>query len=49
MTETFPIEEQRADYDSPWKDILERYFQEFLQFFFPIAHAASDCNSMWSS
>ena len=25
------------DYDSPWKKILEAYFQEFVVFFFPIA------------
>ena len=23
------------DYDSPWKEILEEYFQDFLVFFFP--------------
>ena len=23
------------DYDSPWKDIISRFFQEFMQFFFP--------------
>jgi hypothetical protein len=25
----------RADYDSPWKDAIERYFHEFMLFFFP--------------
>ncbi len=25
----------RADYDSPWKDILTVYFEQFLVFFFP--------------
>lgn len=25
----------RADYDSPWKDILEAYFEECIEFFFP--------------
>ena len=24
----------RPDYDSPWKDILERFFTEFTEFFF---------------
>ena len=24
-----------ADYDSPWKEMLELYFQEFMAFFFP--------------
>ncbi len=23
------------DYDSPWKDVLERYFEQFIEFFFP--------------
>jgi hypothetical protein len=27
---------KRHDYDSPWKEILSDYFQEFLQFFFPV-------------
>ena len=36
MTETY------ADYDSPWKDMLERYFEEFLAFFFPQVHAGID-------
>ena len=27
------------DYDSPWKEALERYFPAFLAFFFPAAHA----------
>ena len=26
---------QPTDYDSPWKEALERYFQEFMAFFFP--------------
>ena len=30
----------RADYDSPWKEVLERYFPAFLAWFFPVAHAA---------
>ncbi len=25
----------RDDYDSPWKDILGLYFEEFMSFFFP--------------
>ncbi|QTA89841.1 DUF4351 domain-containing protein [Desulfonema magnum] len=32
------------DYDSPWKDIIEPYFREFMEFFFPEA-----CNDIdWS-
>ena len=30
------------DYDSPWKDIIELYFADFLAFFFPEAHADID-------
>lgn len=30
--------EWQAEYDSPWKEVLERYFREFLAFFFPAAH-----------
>ena len=32
------MSEQRADYDSPWKEALERYFEPFMAFFFPQAH-----------
>ena len=27
------------DYDSPWKEAVERYFPEFIAFYFPAAHA----------
>jgi hypothetical protein len=30
------------DYDSPWKDLLDRFFEQFMQFFFPTAHAQID-------
>ena len=30
------------EYDSPWKEMLERYFKEFLEFFFPVAYAGID-------
>ena len=26
---------QRSDYDSPWKEIIEQFFPEFIAFFFP--------------
>ncbi len=29
-------------YDSPWKEAIERHFPDFLQFFFPAAHAQVD-------
>ncbi|MGE0084340.1 MAG: DUF4351 domain-containing protein [Desulfococcaceae bacterium] len=32
----------RDDYDTPWKEVLEQYFQEFMAFFFPEAHAEID-------
>jgi hypothetical protein len=28
----------RDDYDNPWKKVLEKYFQEFMLFFFPEIH-----------
>jgi hypothetical protein len=28
----------RDDYDSPWKEALERYFPVFLAWFFPAAY-----------
>ena len=28
-----------TDLDSPWKEVIERYFQAFMAFFFPEAHA----------
>ena len=31
-----------TDYDSPWKQMLARYFPEFLAFFFPKAYAGID-------
>lgn len=34
--------EQRVNYDSPWKEMLELYFPQFLAFFFPDIHAAVD-------
>jgi hypothetical protein len=30
--------EQPIDYDSPWKEILDYYFAEFMDFFFPQAY-----------
>lgn len=30
------------DFDSPWKEALEQYFQEFTAFFFPQAFADID-------
>ena len=30
---------ERTDFDSPWEEILESYFEEFILFFFPKVHA----------
>ncbi len=32
------------DYDSPWKEAIERYFADFMHFYFPAAHARIDWN-----
>jgi hypothetical protein len=32
----------RADYDSPWKEALDRYFERCMAFFFPRVHADID-------
>jgi hypothetical protein len=34
--------EERAEFDAPWKEILEAYFPDFLAFFFPDIHADID-------
>ncbi len=33
---------EQQDYDSPWKNILDLLFEEFMAFFFPAAHAQID-------
>ena len=33
---------EQQDYDSPWKDILDLQFEEFMAFFFPTAHVQID-------
>jgi hypothetical protein len=30
-----PSNSEQTDTDSPWKEILERYFAKFAEFFFP--------------
>ena len=32
------MSENATEFDSPWKDAVERYFEEFILFFFPQAH-----------
>ncbi|MFM9966438.1 MAG: cytosolic protein [Planctomycetaceae bacterium] len=30
------------EFDSPWKEVVERYFEPFMKFYFPIAHRQID-------
>ena len=36
------VKEPNDDFDSPWKEIIEWYFAEFMSFFFPQAYAEID-------
>jgi hypothetical protein len=36
-------------YDSPWKELIEAYFPQFMAFFFPQAHADIDWSRGWES
>lgn len=36
-----------SDYDSPWKEALERYFPQALEFLFPQIHAEIDWGRGW--
>ena len=36
------MSDYQVDYDSPWKEALERYFEAFMAFFFPQAHSDID-------
>lgn len=36
--------EAHDEFDSPWKEIIEWYFEEFMLFFFPTAHVDIDWN-----
>jgi hypothetical protein len=38
-----------ADFDSPWKDALDFFFEAFLELFFPEAHADIDWSRQWES
>jgi len=37
-----PPTARRDDYDTPWKDVLDRWHRQFLEFFFPLAAADID-------
>lgn len=36
------MSERRVDFDSPWKETLEYYFEDFMAFFFSQAYADID-------
>jgi len=38
-----------TDYDSPWKEILDDYFAEFMAFFFPTIHQDIDWSRGYES
>ena len=38
-----------SDFDNPWKDVLEHFFGQFLEFFFPDAYAAIDWSRRYES
>jgi hypothetical protein len=38
---------ENTDYDSSWKAVLERYFPQFLEFFFPQIYAEIDWERGW--
>jgi hypothetical protein len=38
-----------ADYDSPWKEALDRYFEAFLELLFPAVHAQIDWSRGYES
>jgi hypothetical protein len=38
-----------TDYDSPWKEALDSFFEAFLELFFPQAHADIDWDRGWES
>jgi hypothetical protein len=43
------MEGAMSDYDSPWKEALDVYFEAFLLFFFPRVHADIDWSRRWES
>ncbi len=36
-------DKSKSDYDSGWKEVIEKYFEDFLLFFFPQVHSDIDC------
>ncbi|MCT7958376.1 transposase [Laspinema palackyanum] len=42
-------ESVKADYDGPWKEALNLYFEQFLSFFFPDIHSQIDWSQPYQS
>jgi hypothetical protein len=42
LTGVLNMTADRDDFDNPWKQVLEKYFPEFMLFFFPDIHADID-------
>ncbi len=42
ITMTQPPKKTSTEYDSPWKDIIEHFFADFIAFFFPPIHEKID-------
>ena len=38
------VRAKRRKYDSAWKEVIEKLFEQFLEFFFPKLHTAIDFN-----
>jgi hypothetical protein len=38
------VNQPQADYDNPWKEAIEQYFEQFLAFFFPLTYDIIDWN-----
>jgi hypothetical protein len=36
------MSDPQTEFDSPWKDILQLYFEDFIEFFFPQVHREID-------
>jgi len=48
MPTTQPPANPTDNYDSPWKEAIEHYFPEFMEFYFPDASAAIDWAKKYS-
>lgn len=39
----------RDEFDSPWKEIITQYFEQFVAFFFPETSREIDCDKGYTS